>query len=218
MAVRLVVDRGRERQAFKADEYWTMKGLFETKEKENFEARLNEKQGRKIEIANKEEAKKFEDDLRNDSFTVSSIEKSKREARPFAPLSTSSLQQAGSNVLGFTAKRTMSAAQSLFEEGYITYHRTDSLNLSPAFVNSARDFIGNQFGKDYLPEKGVFLQNKIQKRQEAHEAIRPTNVLFIPGKSGKKLKPDELKVYSIIWNRSLECQMESVVYDQMIEH
>jgi DNA topoisomerase-1 len=107
----------------------------------------------------------------------------------------------------------MSAAQSLFEEGYITYHRTDSLNLSPAFVNSARDFIGNQFGKDYLPEKGVFYKTKSKNAQEAHEAIRPTNLLLVPGKNGKKLKPDELKVYSLIWKRALECQMESVVYD-----
>lgn len=214
VAVRLVVDRERERQVFKPEEYWTMKGLFETKVKENFEAQLAEKQDKKIEIVNKEGAKKLENALRTDSFLVSSIQKSKREARPYVPLSTSALQQAGSNVFGFTAKRTMSAAQALFEEGYITYHRTDSLNLSPAFVNSARDFIGSQFGKNYLPEKGVFYKTKAKNAQEAHEAIRPTNVLFIPGKSGKKLKPDEQKVYSLIWKRSLECQMGSVVYDQ----
>ncbi|MBU0535282.1 MAG: type I DNA topoisomerase [Patescibacteria group bacterium] len=214
VAVRLVVERERERQVFKPEEYWTMKGLFETNGKENFEAQLAEKQDKKLEIANKESAKKLEDDLRDDTFLVSSIQKSKREIRPYAPLSTSALQQAGSNVFGFTAKRTMLAAQSLFEEGYITYHRTDSLSLSPAFVNSARDFIGSQFGKSYLPEKGVFYKTKSKNAQEAHEAIRPTNVLFIPGKSGKKLKPDELKVYSLIWKRSLECQMEPVVYDQ----
>lgn len=213
VAVRLVVDRERERQAFDAEEYWTMKGLFETGGKETFEAQLSEKQNKKFEIANKEAAKKLEDDLRDDIFSVSSVQKSKRETRPYPPLSTSALQQAGSNVFGFTAKRTMSAAQALFENGHITYHRTDSLNLAPAFVNSARDFIGSQFGKNYLPEKGIFYKTKSKNAQEAHEAIRPTNVLFIPGKSDKKLKPDELKVYSLIWKRALESQMESVVYD-----
>ncbi|MFZ2664351.1 MAG: type I DNA topoisomerase [Patescibacteria group bacterium] len=214
VAVRLIVERERERQAFKPEEYWSMRGLFEKIEgKESFEASLFEKGGKKIEIKNKEEAKKIEDELKEDSFKVASVDKSKRESKPYAPLSTSTLQQTMSNVFGFTAKRTMMSAQSLFEQGIITYHRTDSLNLSPAFVNSARDFIGSQFGKDYLPEKGVFYKTKSKNAQEAHEAIRPTNVLLIPGKSGKKLKADELKVYSIIWKRSLECQMTSAVYD-----
>lgn len=214
VAVRLIVERERERQAFNPEEYWSMKGLFEKIEgKEIFEASLFEKDRKKVEIGNKEEAKKIEDVLKGDSFKVASVEKSKRESKPYAPLSTSTLQQTMSNVLGFTAKRTMMAAQSLFEQGIITYHRTDSLNLSPAFVNSARDFIENQFGKDYLPEKGVFYKTKSKNAQEAHEAIRPTNVLLIPGKNSKKLKADELKVYSIIWKRSLECQMTSAVYD-----
>lgn len=214
VAVRLIVERERERQAFNPEEYWSMKGLFEKIEgKESFEAALFEKDGKKLEIGNKEEAKKIEDELKEDSYKVASVDKSKRESKPYAPLSTSTLQQTMSNVLGFTAKRTMMAAQSLFEQGLITYHRTDSLNLSPAFVNSARDFIGSQFGKDYLPEKGVFYKTKSKNAQEAHEAIRPTNVLLIPGKNSKKLKADEAKVYSIIWKRSLECQMTSAVYD-----
>lgn len=214
VAVRLIVERERERQAFKPEEYWSMKGLFEkTDGKGSFEAQLVEKEDKKIEIANKAGAKKREDDLRDDSFAVSSVEKSRRESRPYAPLSTSTLQQTMSNVFGFTAKRTMMAAQSLFEQGFITYHRTDSISLSGAFVNSARDFIKNQFGENYLPEKPVFYKTKSKNAQEAHEAIRPTNLLYIPGKSGKKLKLDELKVYSIIWKRSVECQMGSAVYD-----
>ena len=214
VAVRLIVERERERQAFKAEEYWTMKGLFETDGKENFEALIFEKEGEKIEIPNKESAKKIEDDLRRDSFIVSSVKKSERNSKPYAPLSTSTLQQTMSNVFGFTAKRTMSAAQSLFEQGFITYHRTDSLNLSADFVGSARSFIKSQFGSGYIPEKPIFYKTKSKNAQEAHEAIRPTNVLFIPGKSGKKLKLDELKVYSIIWKRTLESQMVNAVYDQ----
>ncbi|NMB91918.1 type I DNA topoisomerase [candidate division WWE3 bacterium] len=214
VAVRLIVERERERQSFKPDEYWSMKGLFEkVSSKEPFEAFLFEKNGKKVEIKNKEEAKKIEGDLKGDMFKISSIEKSKRESKPYAPFSTSTLQQAMSNVFGFTAKRTMSAAQSLFEQGIITYHRTDSLNLSPVFVNNARGFVEDQFGKEYLPEKGVFYKTKSKNAQEAHEAIRPTNLLFIPGKGKKKLKSDELKVYSVIWKRSLECQMAPAVYD-----
>ncbi len=215
VAVRLVVERERERQAFKAEEYWTMKGLFEKeKGKDTFEASLFEKDDKKIEILNKESAKKIEDDLRNDSFVISSVKKSERSSKPYAPLSTSTLQQTMSNVFGFTAKRTMSAAQSLFEQGFITYHRTDSLNLSGDFVNKARNFIKDQFGTFFIPEKPIFYKTKSKNAQEAHEAIRPTNVLFVPGKSGKKLKLDELKVYSIIWKRTLESQMTNAVYDQ----
>lgn len=215
VAVRLVVERERERQAFKSDEYWTMKGLFQNVSNEDkFGAQLIEKEGKKIEISNKEEAQKIEKELKDGTFVISSIKKSERNSRPYAPVSTSTLQQTMSNVFGFTAKRTMSAAQSLFEQGYITYHRTDSLNLSPAFVGATRNFIQEQFGVGYLPERPIFYKTKSKNAQEAHEAIRPTNVLFIPGKSNKKLKSDELKVYSIIWKRSLECQMNGAIYDQ----
>ncbi len=215
VAVRLVVEKERERSAFKSEEYWTMKGLFkDISGKKEFEAQLFEKDDKKVVISSKEAAQKIESDLKNDSFTVSSVKKTERNSRPYAPLSTSTLQQTMSNVFGFTAKRTMSAAQSLFEQGYITYHRTDSLNLSPSFVSSARDFINIQFGSKYIPSKPHFYKTKSKNAQEAHEAIRPTNVLFIPGKSGNKLKADELKVYSIIWKRSVECQMEPSIYDQ----
>jgi DNA topoisomerase-1 len=215
VAVRLVVEKERERDAFKSEEYWSMKGLFNSvSSKSNFEASLVEKDKKKIEIPNKESAQKIEKDLKEDSFVIDSVKKTERSSKPYAPLSTSTLQQTMSNVFGFTAKRTMSAAQSLFEHGYITYHRTDSLNLSPAFVNSARDFIKSNFGPSFIPEKPNFYKTKSKNAQEAHEAIRPTNVLFIPSKSGKKLKEDELKVYSIIWKRSIECQMTPAIYDQ----
>ena len=215
VAVRLVVEREREREAFKSDEYWTMKGLFqEISGKESFEAQLSEKEGKKIEISNKESALKIEKDLKDDTFTISSVKKSERKSKPYAPLNTSSLQQSMSNVFGFTARRTMSAAQGLFEKGYITYHRTDSLSLSSSFVNSARNFIKKEFGDKFLPPKPVFYKTKSKNAQEAHEAIRPTDILFVPGKSNKKLKTDELKAYSIIWKRSLECQMNHAIYDQ----
>ncbi|MBW6441516.1 type I DNA topoisomerase, partial [Patescibacteria group bacterium] len=198
----------------KSEEYWSMKGLFQDLRSNSFEAQLVEKEGVKINISDKESAKKIENDLKDDDFIISSIKKSERNSRPYAPLSTSTLQQTMSNVFGFTAKRTMSAAQGLFEKGYITYHRTDSLNLSPSFVSAARNFIKKEFGSSYIPSKPIFYKTKSKNAQEAHEAIRPTDVLFIPGKSSKKLNADELKVYSIIWKRSLECQMNPAVYDQ----
>ena len=219
VAVRLIVERERERLDFKAEEYWTMKGLFSSisdysDKKEEFEAQLIEKSAKKIKIPDKKSAEEIEKDLKNDSFIVSSVKKMERKNAPYPPLNTSTLQQAMSNLFGFTAKRTMAAAQSLFEQGYITYHRTDSLNLSPSFVAAARDFIQKEFGTDYLPKSPIFYKTKSKNAQEAHEAIRPTNVLFVPGKGGKKLKSDEMKVYSVIWKRSVECQMNSAIYDQ----
>lgn len=215
VAVRLVVERERERQAFKSEEYWTMAGIFQDGDsKERFKANLIEQAGKKISISSKENAQKIEKDLKDDSFVVTSVKKSERNSRPYPPLSTSMLQQTMSNLFGFTAKRTMSAAQSLFEQGYITYHRTDSLNLSSAFVSTVRNFIKESFGSEYLPEKPNFYKTKSKNAQEAHEAIRPTNLSLIPGKSNKKFKPDELKVYSVIWKRAVECQVSGAVYDQ----
>lgn len=215
VAVRLIVERERERQAFKSEEYWTMAGIFQDMDsKDRFKATLIEKDGKKISISTKEDAQKIEKELKDDTFTVTSVKKTERNSKPYPPLSTSMLQQTMSNLFGFTAKRTMSAAQSLFEQGYITYHRTDSLNLSAAFVSSVRNYIKGTFGPEYLPEKPNFYKTKSKNAQEAHEAIRPTNLSLIPGKSGKKFKPDELKVYSIIWKRAVECQVSGAVYDQ----
>jgi len=215
VAVRLVVERERERQAFNSEEYWSMAGIFQDGEsKEKFKASLIEKAGKKISISSKEDAQKIEKDLKDDTFLVTSVKKTERNSRPYPPLSTSMLQQTMSNLFGFTAKRTMSAAQSLFEQGYITYHRTDSLNLSSAFVSTVRNYIKDTFGSQYLPEKPNFYKTKSKNAQEAHEAIRPTNLSLIPGKSNKKFKTDELKVYSVIWKRAVECQVAGAVYDQ----
>jgi len=218
VAVRLIVERERERSDFKAEEYWTLGGLFQpisaTSSEESFEAQLIEKDNKKIKIPDKESAKIIEEDLKSDSFIVSSVKKTERKNTPYPPLSTSTLQQIMSNVFGFTAKRTMAAAQSLFEQGYITYHRTDSLNLSPSFVAAARNFIQTGFGSAYLPKNPIFYKTRSRNAQEAHEAIRPTSVLFVPGRDNKKLKSDELKVYTMVWKRAVECQMNPAVYDQ----
>ena len=214
VAVRLIVERERERQAFNPEEYWSLDGEFaDSKKKRNFRASLAEKNEKKLEIGNEKQVKKIQKDLEDQSFEVSSVKKVERKKSPYAPYKTSTLQQAGANVLGFNAYRTMKAAQGLFEKGYITYHRTDSLSLAPQFVNMSRNFIEKEFGKEYLPEKGIFYKTKSANAQEAHEAVRVTSLSRRPGKSAG-LAGDELKVYTLVWKRSLECQMKDAVYDQ----
>jgi DNA topoisomerase-1 len=214
VAVRLVVERERERQAFKPEEYWSIEGEFvDSKKKRKFKASLVEKNEKKIEVGSEKQAKKIQKDLEGQAYLIPSVKKAERKKGPYAPYKTSTLQQSGANVLGFTASRTMKAAQGLFEKGYITYHRTDSLNLAPRFVSSARSFIEKEFGERYLPEKGIFYKTKSANAQEAHEAVRVTSLNRKPGKSAG-LAGDELKIYTLIWKRSVECQMEDAVYDQ----
>lgn len=213
VAVRLVVERERERQAFVAKEYWSIEGEFENAKEGKVVAALSEHNDKRLEIKNEKQAHNIENELLGDSYKVDSIKKTERQRKPYAPFKTSTLQQSAANVFGFPAKRTMSAAQKLFEEGYITYHRTDSLNLAPQFVKSARSYIGKKFGEKYLPEKAIVYKTTVKNAQEAHEAIRPTNAGSDPAKL-KNLKDDELKVYTLIWKRSLECQMLPAIYDQ----
>ncbi len=214
VAVRLIVERERERQEFKPEEYWSLDAEFTDKrDKRPLKASLVEKDGDKIDISKEKDIKKIEKELNGASFLVSSVKKTERKKSPYPPYKTSTLQQAGANVLGFNASRTMKAAQGLFEKGYITYHRTDSLNLSPQFINSARKFIEKEYGKEYIPQKGIYYKTKAANAQEAHEAVRITDVYRRPGKSSG-ISGDELKIYTLIWKRSLECQMEDAVYDQ----
>lgn len=215
VAVRLVVERERERQAFKPDEYWSVDCDFVSDTKHKLTASLVEFKSKKLEIGNEKQANKIKADLVDDSFEVSEVKKTERKKNPYPPLRTSTLQQMASNVYGFTAKRTMQAAQGLFERGYITYHRTDSLNLSGQFVGIAREFISKEFGAKYLPEKGVFYKTTSKNAQEAHEAIRPTNINLIPNRvSVSEMTDDEKKVYSLVWKRAVESQVLPAVYDQ----
>lgn len=215
VAVRLIVERERERKAFKPEEYWSIYGDFLGEGKKNLKAELVEHNEKKLEIKTDKQAQKIQDELNNDSFKISSVKRSERQRKPYAPFKTSTLQQSASNVFGFTAKRTMSAAQKLFEQGMITYHRTDSLNLAPAFITAAREYISSEMGKKYLPEEANTYKTNSKNAQEAHEAIRPTNLSVEPSQlNAKKYTEDEIKVYSLVWKRSLECQMLPAIYDQ----
>lgn len=212
--LKLIVDKEREIKAFNPEEYWTIDAKFQ----KEIEASIYEFDGLKIEkltIKNEEEATKITTTAQSESFTVLSIEKSKRKTKTPPPFMTSTLQQAASTQLGFSPKKTMMIAQKLYEgvktdqgvTGVITYMRTDSMNLAKEAVESARTYIKENFGDKYLPAKAKNYVTKSKGAQEAHEAIRPTNVDFDTKMAAEHLSGDELKLYLLIYKRFLACQM-----------
>ncbi len=211
VAVRLIVERERERSEFKPEEYWDIAGLFATKSEESFTANLTKKSGKTLKVVNGAQANEIDAELKGDNFHVKEVKKSERTRKPYAPFKTSTLQQAAANVYGMSAKKTMMAAQKLFEKGFITYHRTDSISLAPSFIESLRSYTMNTFGAQYLPSKAILYKTNSKNAQEAHEAIRPTD----PERHPNVLKEtEEKKIYTLIYKRTLESQMESAVYDQ----
>ncbi|KKU58348.1 MAG: topoisomerase protein [Candidatus Amesbacteria bacterium GW2011_GWA2_47_11b] len=205
VTVRLVVEREREIEAFKPEEYWdifvelkSQKSKVKT-ETQNLKVKLI------LDIKSAVEAQKAEDDLRGANYVVESVEKKEFRRTPPAPFTTSTLQQAAANRLGWSAKRTMQVAQTLYEEGYITYHRTDSTNLAMEAIGTARDFISHNFGQNYALEKPRFFKTKSKVAQEAHEAIRPTSVQTLA--SSVQKNRDQQKLYEMIWKRFVACQM-----------
>lgn len=223
VAVRLVVDRERERGAFHPEEYWEIAAQLRSQQStvnsEQFGAKLIEKDGAKITIGAKEDSDRIVTELKKEEYLVSRVEKSERKRRPYPPYTTSTLQQAGVNVLGFPGKRTMRAAQSLYEAGLITYHRTDSTTIGEKALGQIREFIGRNYGSNYLPEDAIRYKTKVRLAQEAHEAIRPTDVnLNPPGLESStrrvELGADAKKVYELIWRQTVASQMLPAVYEQ----
>src|SRR5439155_7182990 len=147
-------------------------------------------------------------------FVVRGIEKKRTTSKPQPPFITSTLQQSASSRLSFGAQKTMRAAQTLYEGGYITYMRTDSTNLSPEALAMARSYVKQEFGDRYVPEKPNYYASSNKSAQEAHEAIRPTDAAFTPKDAHAKLGPDESKLYQLIWSRFLACQMPPAEFDQ----
>ncbi len=218
--LKLVVDREREIKAFKPEEYWTIDALFE----KSIDASIYDYNGLKIEkmtVKTEADAEEIVTAAKNESFVVSSIEKTKRKTKTPPPFMTSTLQQAASTQLGFSPKKTMMVAQKLYEGvktdkgvmGIITYMRTDSLNLAKEAVDAARTYIKEAFGDKYLPAKPKNYATKSKGAQEAHEAIRPTRVDFDGETAAKYLGADELKLYRLIYNRFLACQMTEAVFE-----
>ncbi len=219
-ALKIVVDREREIKAFKAEEYWSIEGVFA----KSVEAAIYRFDGKKIEkmtLKNEKEASEIVESAKKESFRVASIEKARRKSKTPPPFMTSTLQQAASTQLGFSPKKTMMVAQKLYEgvktdkgsTGIITYMRTDSLNLASEAVSAARKFIEKEIGKEYLPAKAKYYRSGSKGAQEAHEAIRPTMVEFTPEIASAYLAPDELKLYRLIYNRFLACQMKEAEFE-----
>ncbi|WP_103604123.1 type I DNA topoisomerase [Campylobacter concisus] len=217
-ALKIIVDREREIQAFKPVKYYTIDTVF----KKDLNAELVKFENQKIEkltIQNPDRAKYIIENLQNEKFSVREIESKDRKIQPSPPFMTSTLQQSASNRLGFSPKKTMMIAQSLYEgvqtnEGFmgaITYMRTDSLNLAKEAVAAAREHILQNYGKEYLPAKAISYTTSSKGAQEAHEAIRPTNLSFTPQIAAKFLEKDALKLYTLIYNRFLACQMSTCV-------
>ncbi len=217
-ALKIIVDREREIQAFKPVEYYTIDTFF----KKDLDAELVKFENQKIEkltIQNPDRAKYIIENLQNEKFSVREIESKDRKIQPSPPFMTSTLQQSASNRLGFSPKKTMMIAQSLYEGvqtndgfmGAITYMRTDSLNLAKEAVAAAREHILQNYGKEYLPAKAISYTTSSKGAQEAHEAIRPTNLNFTPQIAAKFLEKDALKLYTLIYNRFLACQMSACV-------
>lgn len=210
VAVRMIVERERERQAFIPVEYWSLKADFK-KEKVVFSSELFEYKNNKVEIKSKSEMDLILEGIEKaKNWEVLDIAKNSRKRNPNPPFKTSTLQQTAANVFGYPAKRTMSIAQKLFEKGHITYHRTDSLNLSEKFLTEAFDFVKNELGSKYLPKEPNIYKTNAKGAQEAHEAIRPTVLNTQP----KGLTDDEQKIYSLIFKRAVESQMLPVEFLQ----
>lgn len=218
VAVRLVVEREREIKAFISQEYWQITALLNKQDtrnnnQTNFEANLIKKNGQaidKLEIKNKQEADNILRDLEGAEYKVEKVEKKETRRNPLPPFTTSTLQQAAANKFRFTAKMTMSVAQKLYEEGHITYHRTDSLNLSEMSLAEAEKFITKNFGKNYHSPKRYKAKGGAQ---EAHEAIRPAYANKNPESLKGELGGAQLKLYALIWQRFIASQMSSAVFD-----
>jgi DNA topoisomerase-1 len=203
VAVRLVVDREREIENFKPEEYWNITAQLAKSEKdEDFTAKLTAK------VTNEKDAKKIKSELEKDTYEVIKVDKKEKKRNPYPPLTTSKLQQAASGRFGFPVKKTMKAAQSLYESGLITYMRTDSTRIAPEAIKSVRDFL--QKNNMSLPGKPNYYKSK-GGAQDAHEAIRPTDSFKKP--ENVFLGDDEQKVYRLIWERFVASQMEPAVYD-----
>jgi DNA topoisomerase-1 len=225
VALRLIVDREREIEAFVPEEYWNCGAALSPSngEEHPFLARLASRGGEKLAVKNGEEAGVVRGHLEGARFQVAKVTKSERRRNPPAPYTTSKLQQDAVNRLGFGAKRAMQIAQHLYEGvdlgkdggpiGLITYMRTDSTRLSPDAVNAAREYIGERYGKTYVPAQPNVFKSK-KNAQDAHEAIRPTSLELTPESVRRHLRDDQFKLYKLIWDRFLASQMTPAVYDQ----
>ncbi|GAA7321276.1 type I DNA topoisomerase [Helicobacter pylori] len=219
-ALKLVIDKEREIKAFKPLTYFTLDAYFEP----NLEAQLISYKGNKLktqELVDEKKAQEIKNELEKESYIISSIVKKSKKSPTPPPFMTSTLQQSASSLLGFSPTKTMSIAQKLYEGvatpqgvmGVITYMRTDSLNIAKEALEEARAKILKDYGKDYLPPKAKVYSSKNKNAQEAHEAIRPTSIILEPNALKDYLKPEELKLYTLIYKRFLASQMQDALFE-----
>ncbi|RVZ66681.1 type I DNA topoisomerase [Helicobacter pylori] len=219
-ALKLVIDKEREIKAFKPLTYFTLDAYFES----HLEAQLISYKGNKLkaqELIDEKKAQEIKNELEKESYAISSIVKKSKKSPTPPPFMTSTLQQSASSLLGFSPTKTMSIAQKLYEGvatpqgvmGVITYMRTDSLNIAKEALEEARNKILKDYGKDYLPPKAKVYSSKNKNAQEAHEAIRPTSIVLEPNALKDYLKPEELKLYALIYKRFLASQMQDALFE-----
>jgi DNA topoisomerase-1 len=224
VALRLVCEREKEIEAFTRREYWTIDALLESAKGEEFRARLFAVHGKKLDkfaISDEREAKELVEAIARETFRVSDLAYSEKKRNPAAPFTTSTLQQEASRKLGFSARKTMTIAQKLYEGidvgegavGLITYMRTDSVALSKVATTEAREVITQLFGKEYSLAKPRIFKSKAKNIQEAHEAIRPTTIANTPEKVKPFLNPDQYRLYRLIWMRTVASQMAVAILD-----
>lgn len=220
VTVRLICDREREIDSFQSEEYWTVEAKLK-KGKNSFTAEVTHAHGKKLSLHSQADTKTLTDDLAQQKFLVKEVKQSERRKKPAPPFTTSSLQQDAARKLGFTSGRTMMIAQQLYEgivlgrqgaTGLITYMRTDSTRISNLAVDEARGYISAEYGKEYIPMRpNIYAMGK--KAQDAHEGIRPTSILRIPADVEHYLNRDQLRLYTLIWQRFAASQMSVAVYD-----
>jgi DNA topoisomerase I len=225
VALRLIVEREREIRAFKPEEYWSIEALC-AKDNQTFEAALAKVGGHKPQLHTESDARAVVDAVRTLPFVVTKVEKRNRKKNPAAPFTTSTLQQEAAKKLGFSSRRTMRAAQDLYEGidvgedgavGLITYMRTDSPQVSETAIASVRGFIKKNYAKSYLPAApNLYSAKKNARVQGAHEAVRPTDVARRPEQVQPHLEPDQYRLYQLIWQRFVASQMTPAVYDMTV--
>ncbi|WP_346895268.1 type I DNA topoisomerase [uncultured Roseibium sp.] len=225
VALRLICDREMEIEVFKPQEYWSILANLKTPKGDPFQASVTGFDGKKIsrlDIGSEAEATAIKTMLTSASYTVDSVASKPTKRNPAPPFTTSTLQQEASRKLGFAASRTMQVAQRLYEgiaiggetSGLITYMRTDGVQIAGEAISATRKVIGKDFGDNYVPEKPRFYSSKAKNAQEAHEAIRPTDLFRRPKDVARFLDPDQAKLYELIWKRTMASQMESAVLER----
>lgn len=218
VALRLICERETEIEKFKPEEYWTVDALLETSAKAQIPSHLINLDGKKLEkfdLNTEEKALAAKAKIDAQNFHITNVDRKKANRYPAPPFTTSTLQQEAARKLRFSAKKTMQIAQKLYEDGYITYMRTDAVNLSKEAITACREVILNEFGNAYLPKTPKEYKTKSKNAQEAHEAIRPSHMDFSPKQMHTKVDADSHKLYELIWKRTVACQMNPAVLDRV---